>query len=148
LYAASAGPILRRFRANLAGLRKGKPNHEFVAGLEGTGKSYYLHKLREIAHAEKFLGMVLTADLSVTPHQQVATILGKLIDEVDKERSDPKEPPRRELRADWDAGVSSKLFDPKNALAHDSRSGMLPDACAGCAVAGARRGRNPVSHRR
>jgi AAA ATPase domain len=101
---------LGQFRANLNGLRNGNPNHEFVAGLEGTGKSYYLHKLCRIASGEGFFAVVLTADLGVTAHQQVATILGRMIDEIELGGSTANGPPQRTLRNDWDAGAGSKLF--------------------------------------
>src|ERR1700730_801086 len=81
-YFVGREPELKRFRANLPGLRIRQPNHELVAGLEGTGKSYYLHKLAEIARQENFIGLVLTLDANVTPYLQIKPILGEIIDQL------------------------------------------------------------------
>jgi hypothetical protein len=103
---------LRRFQMNLSGLRNHQPNHEYVAGLEGTGKTYYLHKIAEIARSENFVGSVLILDPGVTPHVQIRTILGGIIDGLQQQWHSvrPNEPQRTELKNDWDTGPQTKLF--------------------------------------
>ena len=110
-YFVGREPELKRFRANLPGLRIRQPNHELVAGLEGTGKSYYLHKLAEIARQENFIGLVLTLDANVTPYLQIKPILGEIIDQLQYQVAKKKNKPQSgELKRDWDAGQKSTLF--------------------------------------
>jgi signal recognition particle GTPase len=66
---------LKRFRINLAGLEKQRPNHELVAGLEGAGKTYYLHKVAEIAGDEKYVAAVVPLDDKVSSYIQMRTVL-------------------------------------------------------------------------
>jgi hypothetical protein len=110
-YFVGREPELKRFRANLPGLRTRQPNHELVAGLEGTGKSYYLHKLADIAREENFIGLVLTLDANVTPYLQIKPILNEIIEHLqDQAAKKTNKPPSGELKRDWDAGQKSTLF--------------------------------------
>ena len=93
---------LNRFEINLGGLKNRQPVHEYVAGLEGGGKTYYLHKISKIARSREFISAVVTLDTNVTPYQQIKAILEVLIDELETQWSaaHPGEPQRRELRTD------------------------------------------------
>jgi hypothetical protein len=97
------------FEKNLLTLKNGKPNHFYIAGVEGTGKTAYLHKLAEIAHAKNFVGVLVSLD-PVPAQHQIKSILSACIEAIGKQASREGEPPRRELMDDWDAGTTSKLF--------------------------------------
>src|SRR5436305_9247541 len=50
---------LRAFARNLGGLKRGLQSHVLVAGVHGTGKSFFLHKLTETAQAAHCIGVVV-----------------------------------------------------------------------------------------
>jgi hypothetical protein len=108
---------LEKFRANLGGLKNRLPNHEYVAGMEGTGKSYYLRKLVELAHAEGFIALVLSLDSGVSAYSQVRTVVGRVIDETQRQTTVAGKPLSHQLRDDWDSGPAAKQFrTPKQEL--------------------------------
>jgi hypothetical protein len=97
------------FEKNLLALKSGAPNHCFVAGIEGTGKTAYLNKIVDIAVSQNCIGVLLSLD-PVPAYRQISTILRTCIDALQKQTAIEGEPPRRELLEDWDAGLQSKLF--------------------------------------
>jgi len=48
---------LRVFEINLQGLKQGQQSHLLVAGVHGTGKTFYLNKLVEIAKSKNCIGV-------------------------------------------------------------------------------------------
>ena len=99
---------LRVFRTNLNGLRQKVPSHVFVAGLEGTGKSWYLAKLAEIAQSEDFLAPPPESldPKSFGARAHISTILRSLIGAVENHSKDHS----LSIVADWDKGKDSRLF--------------------------------------
>lgn len=97
------------FEKNLVALKRGEPNHCFVAGIGGTGKTAYLNKIVDIATSQKCIGVLISLD-AVPAHRQIGTILRTCIDAFQKQSAADGVPPRRELLDDWDAGPQSKTF--------------------------------------
>ena len=72
------------FEKNLHALKSGAPNHCFVAGIEGTGKTAYLNKIVEIAISQNCIGVHLPLD-PLPAHRQIGTILRATIDALRKQ---------------------------------------------------------------
>ena len=97
---------LETFRRSLRGLAEGSPSHAYVAGLHGTGKSFFLDKLVAIAKEEGFVGAFTTIDDEVSARSSVAKILRAIADAVQRSAYDEQ----TTLTDDWDRGVGSTLF--------------------------------------
>ena len=63
---------LTTFRLRLIGLANGQPAHAFVAGLHGSGKSFFLDQLIEEAGSKGFVGVVTDLDLGESPSANAA----------------------------------------------------------------------------
>lgn len=99
---------LRVFRTNLNGLRQKVPDHFFVSGLEGTGKSWYLARLVEIAESENFLAPapVLLDPKTFGARTHISTILSSMIRGLERHSKDHS----LSIVADWEKGKDSRLF--------------------------------------
>jgi hypothetical protein len=94
------------FRRGLRGLEQGLPSHAFVAGLHGTGKSFFLDKLIDIARAEGFIGVLTTIDEGASARGSVGKILRATVDAVQGSAYEHEAP----LTDDWDLGARATLF--------------------------------------
>jgi hypothetical protein len=101
---------IRIFQENLHGLKAGRQNHILVAGLHGTGKTYYLHKLAGIANTEKCIGVFLELDDTVEAYDQADTILREIIGALQTQTSMPGNPSSDILLGDWNANAQSVRF--------------------------------------
>ena len=72
---------LRIFEQNLKGLREGQQSHLLVAGVHGTGKSFYLNKLAEIAQSANSVAAIVSCSES-TPLEQASSLLRDTIREL------------------------------------------------------------------
>jgi hypothetical protein len=100
---------LLQFNDDLKGLIEGIPNHQYIAGVHGAGKTTFLAKLVDIANGENFLAVRPTLDDKAGSRAQISTIIKAVIIELDKKSRDLK------LLLDWEKGVSSVYFrHPKN----------------------------------
>jgi hypothetical protein len=96
---------LKQFKSDLNGLRSGMPNHQYVAGLEGAGKTTYLAKLVQIAKDEGFLAVMPTLDARGLSRDHISTILASVVRGV-------QEMPANDLQLliDWNSGKDAKYF--------------------------------------
>jgi len=108
-YFVGREPELAIFRENLKALKSGQPNHSYIAGLDGTGKTWYLNKLVELAIAQNYIGVYLALDSAVGPHRQLKTVLREIINELERSSASGT-PPGKQLSLDWDSGASARLF--------------------------------------
>ena len=67
---------LRVFEHNLLGLKQGQQSHLLVAGVHGTGKSFYLRKLVELAKSANCVGVVADCPEG-PPYEQARSILDR-----------------------------------------------------------------------
>jgi hypothetical protein len=109
---ASAGPYfvgresqIQTFTINLNGLKAKNPNHLYLAGLHGTGKTSFLFKIIEIAKEGGFLGVISTLDADRSARDHISTILRAILKEL--HNLTRQETPFLE---DWDKGKDSRLF--------------------------------------
>jgi hypothetical protein len=98
------------FRENLQGLRTQHPIHDFVAGLHGTGKTFYLHKLVEISRQNKFIATNVVIDTQLSPYDQIRVVLDSVIASIQLQSTSTREMRTTALADDWRAGPASKLF--------------------------------------
>jgi len=98
--------LLQQFRDNLNGLRSRVPNHQFIAGVHGTGKTSLLAKLVELSKSEGFLAVMPILDAEVLSRGHIFTIMRSLISGVELT------PGVRVsgLVSDWDKGKDSVYF--------------------------------------
>jgi AAA ATPase domain len=104
---------LDAFQAGLRDLRADSPGHMFVAGLDGTGKTSFLARLKEIANDAGLAGcgIKLNDPKAVTepaklPIENVSAIIRSVAERVDL--GDPSSKMR--LADDWDKGSQSNIF--------------------------------------
>jgi AAA ATPase domain len=97
---------LQLFTASLNGLSAKTPSHIYVAGVHGTGKTSYLHKLCEIADSRKFLGVYLNLDERHRGHEHVGKILRSVIEKLDGQIASDAKP----LTRDWERGKDAAIF--------------------------------------
>ncbi|HEY3103192.1 MAG TPA: ATP-binding protein [Pyrinomonadaceae bacterium] len=97
---------LKQFRGDLSGLRAKMPNHQYIAGLNGTGKTSYLAKLVEIARDDGFLAVMPTLDAQSLSYSHISTIIRSIVAALEEQWGEhvPK------IVSDWDAGKDSKYF--------------------------------------
>lgn len=90
-YFVGRDKLLNDFRAYLRGLKDGRANHQYVAGLHGTGKTHYLYKLAEMASEEKFTEMSensrITQELQQLYNKTLVTLKTPAISENDKQKA-------------------------------------------------------------
>jgi len=84
-------------------LRESHPNHQYVAGIQGTGKTTYLSKLVEISKAEGFLTAMPALEQAAASRAHVSTIMWKLVRELQDRLNG-------NYLEDWEAGSKSKYF--------------------------------------
>ena len=94
---------IHQFKLYLRGLKEHTPNHIFVAGVHGTGKTSYLKRLEEIAESEGFLAVTVPVNPDALARDQVCSIMISIIERIDKARGSA-------LLSDWDRGKDSTLF--------------------------------------
>lgn len=99
---------LRRFEMSLDGLEAGRPQHLFVAGLHGTGKTSYLDRLTGMARERDFVAALVALDEPRDASQHVATLLRALAQGIERRASERGA--SLHLVDDWDQGPQSKLF--------------------------------------
>jgi hypothetical protein len=97
---------LDTFRRGLAGLQEHSPSHAFVAGLHGTGKTFFLDKLVDIARAADSVGAFTTIDTDASAHAAIVKILRAVAVAVDQASSEGS----GSLATDWDRGPQSTFF--------------------------------------
>lgn len=108
---------LTNFRTDLSGLRAKMPNHQFVAGVNGSGKTWYLAKLVEIAESEGFVAAMPTLDAQSLARGHVDSVMRAVVAAVAK-RLDESLP----LVDDWDKGAESTYFQhPRSTEVHSDR---------------------------
>jgi hypothetical protein len=93
---------LKQFALRLTGLRHDTPNHFYVAGRNGAGKTFLLMRLAEIARAEGFLSAMPVLSETESASAQLRSIFRETLDKIDavtKERGAPTN-----LVQDWDKG--------------------------------------------
>jgi AAA ATPase domain len=95
--------LLKQFHNDLNGLKAQHPNHQYVAGLNGTGKTTYLAKLVELAKTGNFLTAMPTLDQQVVARPHVSKIMRELIRELQVRLAG-------NYLDDWDSGGKSKHF--------------------------------------
>ena len=83
---ASAGPYfvgresqIQTLSINLNGLKAKNPNHLYVVGLHGAGKTSFLQKAIEIAEEEGFLGVIPILDADRLAKDHISTILRAIV---------------------------------------------------------------------
>jgi hypothetical protein len=101
---------LKQFRADLKGLRGKNPNHQYIAGMHGTGKTYYLAKLAEIARAEGFLAVMTKLTAQSGSRGQVMEIFEAIVAELEKHMENNASGKAVPIGRDWEAGENSKYF--------------------------------------
>lgn len=106
-YFVGREPELRQFAADLAGLKRGTPNQQYVAGLHGTGKTIFLAKLVEMARAEGLIAALPTLDAGALSTSHISTLLRSVIAEVEKTL---KPSLNASILRDWDSGKDCKYF--------------------------------------
>ncbi|WP_439583209.1 ATP-binding protein [Dyadobacter bucti] len=97
--------LLDQFRSDLNGLKSGRPNHQFIAGVHGTGKTSYLSKLVEVAKENGFLAVMPTLDAQNLALGHINTIVRSVVTGLSKFNNQ-----YRYLEEDWDRNVESKFF--------------------------------------
>lgn len=75
---------LKRFERALTSLRHSHPNHMYVAGVNGRGKTSFLAKLVEVARENDVLAVKVDLDGGVSARQQIISLFEKLVTEVDE----------------------------------------------------------------
>jgi hypothetical protein len=95
---------LSQFRSDLGGLKAKLPNHQYVAGLHGTGKTSFLAKLADIARENQFLAAIPTLDAESLVWGQLSTILEKIIIELQTLSKNEA------ILSDWRKGKASQYF--------------------------------------
>lgn len=95
---------IRLFERNLQGVASRQPSHLLVAGLHGTGKSFFLNKLLEVTRASGYVGAFLELDEANRPIDQAQIILRETIRELCAAIGSDA------LLRDWDRGNDSTLF--------------------------------------
>lgn len=100
---------LRVFNINLQALKQGQQSHLLVAGVHGTGKTFYLNKLVEIAKSNNCIGVLADCPES-QPLEQASSILLQTIKELQTQITPNGSPPSMELSADFDKKDKSTLF--------------------------------------
>jgi hypothetical protein len=100
---------LRIFEDNLAGLAVGQQSHLLVAGIHGTGKTFYLNKLVEVAKTANSVAFPIDCPES-TAIEQARSLLRDSIDQLEQHISNPGTPVSTSLSSDFDKGEQSQLF--------------------------------------
>jgi hypothetical protein len=95
---------LKNFRTDLSGLREKMPNHQFVAGVNGSGKTWYLAKLVEIAQAEGFVAAMPTLDAQSLARLHIDSVLRAVVAAIAQRVGGVP------LLDDWDKGADSTYF--------------------------------------
>lgn len=98
--------LLQQFRDSLDGLKSGVPNHQFIAGVHGTGKTSLLAKLVEMSESEGFLAAMPTLDAELLSRGHIFTIMRSLISGVELTPGVGISG----LVDDWDKGKDSVYF--------------------------------------
>lgn len=95
--------LLKQFKNDLNGLKAKLPNHQYVAGRQGTGKTTYLSKLVTMGKAEGFLTAMPSLDQQVPSRGHISKIMRAIVREL-QERLNAN------YLDDWDSGSKSKYF--------------------------------------
>lgn len=112
----------QQFMSHLEGLRAGVPNHIFLAGRDGTGKTFFLRRMQDLSAQGGFVAVPVMLDEKRTPVQQTAGIMREMIKQLDLAVG--RRGGKLGLLADWEKGESSKVFNfPR--LAGDAPSSNL-----------------------
>ncbi len=98
------------FEANLQGLRSKRPIHGYVAGIHGTGKTFYLYKISDIARSRNFCAVTSVLDASIPAYDQMTGLLRAIVVAVQSDLLRAGVPSGSGLEADWRFGEGSKLF--------------------------------------
>jgi hypothetical protein len=80
-----------------------------VAGVHGTGKSFYLNKLVEVATSTNCVGVVVICPEG-QPYDQARSILLEIVKALEVQVSRAGSPPSKELSTDFEKNVQSQLF--------------------------------------
>ena len=100
---------LKQFEYQLEGLRLKTPNHFFIAGVHGTGKTSFLEKIGETAESHQFARAKTVLDAEKTVRDHILTIMCAIVTAVNanikRVSSDSAT-----LVSDWDRGANSQLF--------------------------------------
>jgi hypothetical protein len=99
---------LTQFANHLRGLEGRAPDHIYVAGLHGTGKTSYLERLTHLAADAGFVAAMTTAADKATARDQVVAIVEAIVEKLHERlvQSDTAPP----ILEDWNRGSESKLF--------------------------------------
>jgi hypothetical protein len=97
---------LKQFRGDLSGLKAKMPNHQYIAGVNGTGKTSYLAKLVEIAKGDGFIAVMPTLDAQSLSYGHVTTIMRSVVVGLQEQKGDHVP----QIVNDWDSGKDSKYF--------------------------------------
>lgn len=99
---------LRRFRRRIEGLKAHTPNHFYIAGVHGTGKTTFLAKLKDLSMGEDCIAVLPTPDEGPDPRKQMSTVLRSIVqalnDAIEKEKGSSN------LVNTWDLGAGQNLF--------------------------------------
>ncbi len=95
---------LKQFHGSLNGLKNGKPQHFYIAGPTGSGKTSYLQKLVDIANEEGTLGVLSTLDYAVPAYDHIASIVKAVAKAIDAKTGS------NNLTRDWNKKASSIHF--------------------------------------
>lgn len=109
---ASAGPYfvgresqIQTLSINLNGLKAKNPNHLYVVGLHGAGKTSFLQKAIEIAEEEGFLGVIPILDADRLAKDHISTILRAIVKGLHSHMGEGLP-----ILEDWDKGKESRHF--------------------------------------
>lgn len=105
--------LLKQFKNDLKGLKAKLPNHQYVAGLQGTGKTTYLSKLVDLAKAEGFLTAMPSLDQQAPSRGHISKIMRAIVHELQQRLN-------VNYLDDWDAGSKSKYFSHQKSDELDS----------------------------
>jgi hypothetical protein len=100
---------IQLFETNLGGLKQGQQSHVLVAGVNGTGKSFYLNKLCDIARSANCISVILDLPES-DPYNQAWTILNRTIIRLQQQIAAEGSPLNTELSTDFSKGEQSTIF--------------------------------------
>jgi len=120
---------LETFQWRLKSLAAGEPSHAFVAGVHGTGKSFFLDKVVNLAVQHGFIGVLTSLDEGASAHASIHKTLRATVAKVEKDTKNSSG-----LLVDWDSGQNSTYFrQPK--LAEPDSDAIQDDLQQLCQIA-------------
>ena len=104
------------FINRLNGLKSNVPNHLFIAGIHGTGKTSFLGRISEIAKEHGLLSSITTLDTNKSGYEHVYSIIRAIIKSI-QESQKLRVGSKHNFLNDFDSGENSQFFKfPKSKI--------------------------------